>query len=39
MRQILTGIREREDARIQAWFKSGEKPPTLPEFLSGTGSG
>jgi AcrR family transcriptional regulator len=34
MRQILTGIREREDARIQAWFQSGEKPRTLPEFLS-----
>jgi AcrR family transcriptional regulator len=34
MRQILTGIREREDARIQAWFQSGEKPRTMPEFLS-----
>ncbi len=34
MRQILTGLREREDARIQAWFQSGEKPRTLPEFLS-----
>jgi hypothetical protein len=34
MRQILTGIREREDARIQAWFQSGEKPRTLLEFLS-----
>jgi AcrR family transcriptional regulator len=34
MRQILTGMREREDARIQAWFQSGEKPRTLPEFLS-----
>jgi len=34
MRQILTGIREREDARIQAWFRSGKKPRTLPEFLS-----
>ena len=33
MRQILTGIRERGDARIQAWFDSGEKPRTLPEFL------
>jgi AcrR family transcriptional regulator len=33
MRQILTGMREREDARIQAWFQSGEKPRTLPEFL------
>ena len=34
MHQILTGLREREDARIQAWFQSGEKPRTLPEFLS-----
>ena len=34
MRQILTGIREREDARIQAWFQSGEKPRPMPEFLS-----
>jgi len=33
MRQILTGLREREDARIQAWFQTGEKPRTLPEFL------
>jgi AcrR family transcriptional regulator len=34
MHHILTGLREREDARIQAWFQSGEKPRTLPEFLS-----
>jgi len=34
MRHILTGLREREDARIQAWFQSGERPRTLPEFLS-----
>jgi AcrR family transcriptional regulator len=34
MRQIRTGLREREDARIQAWFRSGEKPRTMPEFLS-----
>jgi AcrR family transcriptional regulator len=33
MRQILAGLREREDARIRAWFQSGEKPRTLPEFL------
>jgi len=33
MREILTGIRERGDARIQAWFHSGEKPRTLPRFL------
>jgi AcrR family transcriptional regulator len=34
MRQILAGLREREDARIQAWFQSGVKPRTLPEFIS-----
>ena len=33
MRQILAGLREREDDRIQAWFQTGEKPRTLPEFL------
>lgn len=33
MREILTGIRERGDARIQAWFQSGEKPRTVPQFL------
>ena len=33
MRQILAGLREREDARIQAWFQSGGRPRTLPEFL------
>jgi len=33
MRQILIGIRERGDTRIQAWFQSGEKPRTLPQFL------
>src|SRR5450759_2753661 len=33
MREILTGLRERGDARIQAWFQSGEKPRTLPQFL------
>lgn len=33
MRQILAGLREREDAGIQAWFVGGEKPRTLPEFL------
>jgi AcrR family transcriptional regulator len=33
MRQILTGIREREDARILTWFQTGEKPRTLPQFL------
>ena len=33
MREILTGLREREDARIQAWFSAGKKARTLPEFL------
>jgi AcrR family transcriptional regulator len=33
MRQILAGLRERGDARIQAWLRSGKKPRTLPEFL------
>ena len=33
MRQILTSLREREDARIQAWFRTGKKPRTLPDFL------
>jgi AcrR family transcriptional regulator len=32
-RQILIGLRERGDARIQAWFQNGKKPRTLPEFL------
>jgi AcrR family transcriptional regulator len=33
MREILAGLREREDARIQAWFRSGKKPRTLSDFL------
>jgi AcrR family transcriptional regulator len=33
MREILSGLREREDARIQRWFRSGENPRTLPHFL------
>jgi AcrR family transcriptional regulator len=33
MREILIGIRERGDARIQAWFRSGEKPRELSQFL------
>ena len=33
MREILAGLREREDARIRAWFRSVKKPRTLPEFL------
>jgi AcrR family transcriptional regulator len=33
MRQILAGLREREDARLQAWFRTSKKRRTLPEFL------
>jgi len=33
MREILARVREREDARIQAWFQAGKKPRTLSEFL------
>ena len=33
MREILGGLREREDARIQAWFQAGTKVRTMPEFL------
>jgi|SRR5208283_3456942 len=33
MREILFGLREREDARMQAWFQAGKKPRALSEFL------
>ncbi|MFZ3262640.1 MAG: TetR/AcrR family transcriptional regulator [Terriglobales bacterium] len=33
MREILAGVREREDARVQAWFQAGKEPRTLSEFL------
>ena len=33
MREILAGVREREDARVQDWFQAGKKPRTLSEFL------
>lgn len=33
MREILTGVREREGARIEEWFRHGRKPRTLPQFL------
>jgi AcrR family transcriptional regulator len=33
MREILTRLRERENLRIQTWFKTGKKPRTLSEFL------
>lgn len=33
MREILAGVREREDTRVQDWFQAGKKPRTLSEFL------
>jgi AcrR family transcriptional regulator len=33
MREILVGLREREDARIQSWFRAGKQPRTLPRFI------
>jgi AcrR family transcriptional regulator len=33
MREILAGLREREDARLQAWFRTSKKRRTLTEFL------
>jgi AcrR family transcriptional regulator len=33
MRQILIRLREREDARIQSWFRSNRKSRSLAEFL------
>ena len=33
MREILARLREREDARIQAWLRTSKKRRTLPEFL------
>jgi AcrR family transcriptional regulator len=33
MGAILEGIREREDARIEVWFKSGRRSRTLGNFL------
>jgi AcrR family transcriptional regulator len=33
MREILSRIREREDARIESWLQSGENPRTMSEFL------
>lgn len=33
MREILAGVREREDENIQAWFQAGKKQRTMPEFL------
>jgi len=33
MREVLRCVREREDARIQAWFQAGKTARTLPQFL------
>jgi AcrR family transcriptional regulator len=33
MREILVGLREREDARIQSWFRAGRQLYTLPQFI------
>src|SRR5574340_768658 len=33
MREILAGLREREDGRIAKWFASGRKPRSLAAFV------
>src|SRR5208337_139061 len=33
MRELLAGVREREDQNLQAWFQAGKKQRTMPEFL------
>lgn len=33
MREILAGLREREDVRIRSWFGATRHARTLPEFL------
>jgi AcrR family transcriptional regulator len=33
MREILAGLREREDTHIRAWFQAGKNSRTLSEFL------
>src|SRR5450631_3650487 len=33
MREILMGLREREDKVIRQWFEKQKTPPTLVEFL------
>ncbi len=33
MRELLAGVRQREDENIQAWFQAGKKQRTMPEFL------
>ncbi|HKU13817.1 MAG TPA: TetR/AcrR family transcriptional regulator [Steroidobacteraceae bacterium] len=33
MREILSGVREREAGRVERWMKAGRKPRTMPAFL------
>jgi AcrR family transcriptional regulator len=33
MREILAGLREREDLVIRRWFQKKKKPPSLAEFV------
>src|SRR5271165_1824290 len=33
MREILLGLREREDAVIHRWFQKKKTPPSLAEFV------
>jgi AcrR family transcriptional regulator len=33
MHELLEGIREREDARVEAWFRSARRPRTMAEFV------
>jgi AcrR family transcriptional regulator len=33
LREILASLREREDARIEAWWRSGSQTRTLADFL------
>jgi len=33
LREVLSCVREREDARIRAWFQAGKTSRTLPQFL------
>ena len=33
LREILAGLRQRGDAQIDAWFRSGRKPRTIADFL------
>ena len=34
MREILAGLREREDVGIRTWFRDSKEPRTLHDFLS-----